>query len=73
MPWVDGFIQTDIYSNPTDHHIYLLQNSAHPSHCTKAIAFGVSTRVRRNCSTTERFEERSKEYQKYLVDHGYHP
>ena len=70
---VDGFIQTDIYSKPTDHHIYLLRNSAHPSHCTKAIPFGVATRVRRNCSTIERFEERSKEYQKYLVDRGYNP
>ena len=29
---VDGFIQTDIYSKPTDHHIYLQHNSAHPSH-----------------------------------------
>ena len=70
---VDGFIQTDIYSKPTDHHIYLLRNSAHPSHCTKAIPFGVATRVRRNCSTIERFEERSKEYRKYLVDRGYNP
>ena len=50
---VDGFIQTDIYSKPTDHHIYLLHNSAHPSHCTKAIPFGVATRVHRNCSTLE--------------------
>ena len=68
---VDGFIQTDIYSKPTDQHIYLLHNSAHPSH-NKAIPFGVATRVRRNCSTLERFEERSKEYQNYLVDRGYH-
>ena len=70
---VDGFIQTDIYSKPTDHHICLLRNSAHPTHCTKAIPFGVATRVRRNCSTNEKFEERSKEYQNYLVGRGYHP
>ena len=70
---VDGFIQTDIYSKPTDHHIYLLHNSAHLSHCTKAMPFGVATRVRRNCSTIGKFEDRSKEYQNYLVDPGYHP
>ena len=69
---VDGFIQTDIYSKPTDHHIYLLHNSAHPSHCTKAIPFGVATRVRRNCSTIEKFEELSKEYHNLLA-RGYHP
>ena len=36
---VDGYIQTDVYSKPTDHHMYLLRNSAHPRHCTKAIPF----------------------------------
>ena len=33
---VDGYIQTDIYSKPTDNHLYLLRKSAHPTHCTKA-------------------------------------
>jgi len=51
----------------------LLRNSAHPTHCTKAIPFGVATRVRRNCATKEKFEKRSKEYQNYLLDRGYHP
>ena len=70
---VDGFIHTDIYSKPTDNHIYLLRNSAHPAHCTKAIPFGVATRVRRNCSTPETFEKRSREYQEYLINRGYNP
>ena len=70
---VDGFIETDIYSKPTDHHIHFLRNSAHSTHCAKAIPFGVATRVRRNCSSNKNFEERSKEYQNYLVDRGYHP
>ena len=68
---VDGFIQTDIYSKPTDHHIYLLRNSAHPSHCTRAIPFRVATRVRRNCSRIEKFQARSKEYHRCLIDPGY--
>ena len=33
---VDGFIHTDIYTKPTDNHIYLLRNNAHPAYCTKA-------------------------------------
>ena len=70
---VDEFVQTDIiYCKPTDHHIYLVCNSAHPSHCTRAIPFGVATTVRRNCSTIEKFEERNKEYQNYIVDCRYH-
>ena len=70
---VDGFIQTDVYSKPTDHHMYLLRNSAHPRHCTKAIPFGVATRIRRNCSTIEKFDQRRDEYQTYLVERGYNP
>ena len=70
---VDGFFQTDISSKLTDHHIYVLRSSVHPTHCTKAIyLIWVATRVRRNCSTNEKFEERRKEYQNYLVDRGYH-
>ena len=70
---VDGYIQTDIYSKPTDNHIYLLRNSAHPGHCSKAIPFGVATRVRRNCSSSEAFEKRCIEYQSYLINIGYNP
>ena len=68
---VVGFIHTDIYSKPTYNHIYLLRNTAHPAHCTKAIPYGVATRVRRNCSTPEAFEKRSREYQEYLINRGY--
>ena len=64
---VDGYIQTDISSKPTDNHIYLLHNSAYTTHCTKAIPFGVATRVRRNCSTLESFENCRVEYQDYLT------
>ena len=70
---VDGFIQTDIYSKPTDNHIYLLRNSAHPTHVTRAIPYGVATRIRRNCSTDEAFTKRSSEYQGYLYNWGYNP
>ena len=54
---VDGFAHNDIYSKPTDNNIYLLHNSARTAHCTKAILFGVATRVRRNCPTPETFEK----------------
>ena len=69
----EGYIQTDIYFKPTDNHIYLLCNSAHPAHCSKAIPYGVATRVRRNCSTSEAFGKCSLEYQSYLINRGYNP
>jgi len=49
----------------------LLRNSAHPTHCTKAIPFEVATLVRRYCSILESFEIRKVEYQDYLVNRGY--
>ena len=51
----------------------MLRNSAHPAHCSKVIRYGVATRVRRNCSTSEAFERRSVEYQSYLINRGYNP
>ena len=35
--------------------------------------FGVATRIRRNCSAIEKFDQRSDEYQTYLVERGYNP
>ena len=70
---VNGFIQTDINSKPTDNDIYLLRDSAHPAHVTRAIPYGVATRIRRNCSTDETFSKRSVEYQGYLYNRGYNP
>ena len=68
---VDGFIQTDVYSKPTDSHLYLPPSSAHPKHVFKAIPFGVALRLRRNCSKDCFLNQRLKEYKGYLVDQGY--
>ena len=68
---VDGFIQTDVYSKPTDSHLYLPPSSAHPKHVFKAIPFGVASRLRRNCSEDSFLDKRLEEYKGYLVDQGY--
>ena len=51
----------------------MLQNSAHPAHVTRAIPYGVATRIRRNCSTDEAFSKRSSEYKGYIYNRGYNP
>ena len=53
--------------------MYFLRNSARPRHCSKAIPFGVATRIRRNCLTMEKYDQRSDEFQTYLVERGYNP
>ena len=68
---IGGFIQTDVYSKPTDSHLYLPPSSAHPKHVFKAIPYGVATRLRRNCSEQVFLAERTTEYKGYLVNQGY--
>ena len=68
---IDGFIRTDVYSKPTDSHLYLPPSSCHPKHVFKAIPFGVATRLKRNCSDETFFAERTAEYKGYLLNQGY--
>ena len=68
---VDGYIQTDVYSKPTDSHLYLKPTSAHPKHVFKAIPYGVATRLKRNCSNDEYLTTRLEEYKGYLIKQGY--
>ena len=68
---INGFIETDVYSKPTDSHLYLPPDSAHPHHCKKSIPYSVALRLKRNCSTEEFREKRFREYQDYLIQQGY--
>ena len=68
---IDGFIKTDVYSKPTDSHLYLPPSSSHPRHVFKAIPFGVALRLRRNCSEDNFLSKRCEEYKGYLVNQGY--
>ena len=68
---IEGFIQTDVYSKPTDSHLYLPPSSAHPKHLFRAIPYGVATRLQRNCSEQVFLAERTTEYKGFLVNQGY--
>ena len=68
---IDGFIRTDVYSKPTDSHLYLPPSSCHPRHVFKAIPFGVATRLKRNCSDETFLAKRTAEYKGYLLNQGY--
>ena len=45
---VDAFIQTDVYSKPTDSHLYLSPSIANPKHVFKAVPSRVASKLRRN-------------------------
>ena len=67
----DGFISTDVYAKATDSHLYLPFSSSHPSHCKRAVPFGVALRIKRNCSTDDFLQNRCKEYKGYLKSQNY--
>ena len=39
-------VVTDIYSKPTESHLYLPFSSTQPSHCKRAIPYGVAQRIK---------------------------
>ena len=64
-------IETTVYSKPTDAHLYLNANSAHPKKQILGIAKGVALRLRRICSLDMDFKEKSEIYQEYLIRCGH--
>ena len=67
----DGYIQTDLYTKPNTKCQYLLPSSNHPSHVTKNIPYSLAFRLRRICSTEERFNIRLGELRNLLLERGY--
>ena len=70
---VNGRIETDVYSKPTDSHLYLPPSSSHPYNCINSIPYSVGLRIKRNCSTDIFLDNRAKEYKNYLTEQRYSP
>ena len=43
----NGHIYADLHSKPTDKHLCLRENSCHPPHTKKSLAYGLGIRIRR--------------------------
>jgi hypothetical protein len=67
----NGYLQTDLYSKPTDAHAYLVSSSCHPRHTIKNIPFSLFIRLRRLCSSDNCFQERCDELSKQLRKRGH--
>ena len=55
----------------TDTHQYLLHTSCHPNHVKKSIPFSLALRIRRICSTAEKFKQRTSELLEFLCKRGH--
>ena len=67
----DGCIFTDVFSKPTDGHLYLRTDSAHPKSCKFSIPYNVALRLKRICSRPELLSKRLLEFKEYLIKRGY--
>ena len=63
----DGFIETDLYTKPTDKLQYLLISSSHPQHTKRSIPYSLALRLRRICSNHDNYIMRTTELIDYLV------
>ena len=67
----NGQIITDLYTKPTDKHIYVDRNSSHPSNVKKSLPCGLGIRIQRICSRdSDNFKQREK-FKSYIRKSGY--
>ena len=66
-----GYMNTYLYTKPTDSNNYLHFYSAHPGHCKRGIPLGQFLRLRRICSYNETFLQHSVEKARHLLRRKY--
>jgi len=67
----NGYLQTTLFTKPTDAHIYLNASSNHPSHVIKNLPKGQFIRVRRICSEKAEYFSHARQMLQYFLLRGY--
>ena len=52
---------------------HVLHSTCYPNRNIKNVPKGIALRLRRICDSDEKYDERSEEYQKYLIARDYQP
>ena len=68
---VEGKIETDLYTKPTDCHNFLQWSSCHPRSTKKGIPYSQALRLRRICSNEKDFTKRLHMLEGYFRKSGY--
>ena len=66
-------ILVDIFPKATNSFTYVLPSTCFPKNSIENVPKGVALRLRKTCDSDGKFEERSVQYQKYLVARDYKP
>ncbi len=64
-------METDLYTKPTDRRVYLHFNSKHPLQQKRSLPYGLLIRVRRICSTLEKYDRHAQDIITTLRSRGY--
>lgn len=67
----NGKLTTDLYTKPTDKHIYVHSKSCHPKNVKKAIPYGLALRLRRICENEDDYQKHRQELKLQLRKRGY--
>ena len=66
-------LETDLYSKPTNAHLYLHYNSCHPRHTKNSLPYSLAYRLLRICSTENFLTKRLDELRQFLLNRQYKP
>ena len=67
----DGYLQTDLYTKPTDAHAYLHNSSCHPRHTLQNMPFSQFLRLRRLCSEDTNYKRRCTDMELWFLQRGH--
>ena len=70
---VEGKVNVDVYSKPTNSFTYVLPSTCYPYKNIRNIPKGIALRLRRICDNDEKYNQRYSEYQNYLIGRKYNP
>ena len=68
----DKTLETNIYSKPTDKHLYVHKHSDHPHTVKSSIPYGLGIRAKRICSNEENYKKQRAKIITNLERRGYH-
>ena len=67
----EGNLITDLYTKPTDSHLYLHYSSFHPRHQEESLPYSQALRLRRICSTDSLYKTTSQNMLQNFIHRGY--
>ena len=68
-----GRIEVNVYAKPTNSFTYVDPNTCYTRRNINKIPYGIALRIRRICDDDTKFEQKSEEYQNYLIARNYKP